>query len=163
MIIHFRNVETINLTGEALEWALAKALCPTSLSMAINPHSGLSFWSEAWLGNLQANRLLIAGQLQEHHRIDVYSWRAMSKDDQCEAGAQWSASYREGDAHQSWTYAYAPTPTEAIFKLMVTLKLGDKVEIPEVMLGAYQSNLTETNGDDCRESGVGQTKNGSAV
>ena len=158
-----KTMDSRQLKGDALDWALSKALCPEFMANAINPHSGLSFWSEAWLGNLPANRALIASQLQEHLTIAVFAWRPMGNEDKCPEGEGWQASHREDPLPGQWTYVTAPEPTTAIFRLVVAIKLGDKVEIPEMLIDWDQFKKAGSNGDDCRAGGMEQTNNGSAV
>ncbi|HHQ6628329.1 TPA: phage protein NinX family protein [Serratia fonticola] len=110
------KVKTSELTGQALDWAVAKAICPPSFADNINPASGLSFWSEGWLSNGGPSTdwgrcgPLIAEYI-EHMSI--------------QPGDTWMAV-----AFGHFTYYKGPTPQIAICRAVVAYKLGDEIELP---------------------------------
>ncbi len=95
------TIRTEELEGGALNWAVAKAACPPSFSQSVNPHSGLSFWSEGYLGRLTKDPMRAASELMVALSIGVNPWRSFNNEDKCEAGREWCAhaperKYTEG-------------------------------------------------------------------
>ncbi|OKP29775.1 DUF2591 family protein [Serratia fonticola] len=115
------KVKTSELTGQALDWAVAKAICPPSFADNINPVSGLSFWSEGWLSNGgTSNDWRRCGPLVADYQLHVlYSPRGLRPDE------PWFCH----DISESF-YGVGSVPQIAIFRAVVAAKLGDEIELP---------------------------------
>lgn len=134
------TMRTEELEGVALHWAVAKAVCPPSFSQSVNPHSGLSFWSEGYLGGLTKDPKLTAFELMVKFTIGVNPWRPYNEEESCEVGREWCAyapqrKHTEGSLTYVTTFdAYAENPVTAIFRTVVLLHQGQEIDIPDEML-----------------------------
>jgi len=139
-VMNLETISTEELEGDALHWAVAKAVCPPSFSQSVNPHSGLSFWSEGYLGALTKDPKLAAFELMARLSIGVNPWRSFNDEDKCEAGREWCAhAPQRKQAEGSLTYvttfdAYAENPATAIFRTVVLLLLDQEVQVPDYLL-----------------------------
>lgn len=130
------TIRTEELEGGALHWAVAKAVCPPSFSQSVNPHSGLSFWSEGYLGGLTKDPKLTAFELMARLSIGVNPWNGFSDEDKGETGREWCAyapekrDIQDGRTHITSFEALADNPATAIFRSTVILLLGRDIQVP---------------------------------
>ena len=140
------TIRTEELEGGALYWAVSKAVCPPSFSQSVNPHSGLSFWSEGYLGGLTKDPTRAASELMVTLSIGVNPWRSFNDEDKCEAGREWCANapqrqHSEGEFTYITTFdAYAENPVTAIFRSTVLFLLGQEVQVPADLLEVGDGN-----------------------
>jgi len=104
------KMKTINLTGDALDWAVDKSL---------NLNTPYNSWGQTGKVPLYSADWAQGGPIIEAWAIDVGTYR----------GA-WRAARHVGSAP---TYGYGPTPLIAAMRCYVASKLGDDVEIPEAL------------------------------
>lgn len=128
------TVRTEELEGDALHWAVSKAVCPPAFSQSVNPHSGLSFWSEGYLGGLTKDPRLTALELMERFHMSIAPWRRFSDEEKCEAGREWCANVPQRQHYITTFLAYAENPVTAIFRTVVLLLLDQEVEVPDNLL-----------------------------
>lgn len=134
--MNLATIRTEELEGGALHWAVAKAVCPPSFSQSVNPHSGLSFWSEGYLGALTKDPKLAAFELMARLTIGVNPWRSFNDEDTCEPGMEWCAcapqkrEIQDGRTHITSFEAFAENPVTAILRSIVMFLLGQEVHVP---------------------------------
>jgi len=139
-VMNLVTIRTEELEGRALHWAVAKAVCPPLFSQSVNPHSGLSFWSEGYLGGLTKDPTSVASELMVTLSIGVTPWRKFNDEEKCEAGREWCAhapqrKQTEGSLTYVTTFdAYAENPVTAIFRTVVLLLLDQEVQVPDDLL-----------------------------
>ncbi len=104
-------MKTNELTGAALDWAVAKCEGLEWLfeKFGIGSPPGASFSTDWSQGGPIIERENIG--LNAYHRGEGMAWRAVSFDDK--------------------NKAYGPTPLTAAMRCLVASKLGDEIEIPE--------------------------------
>ena len=112
------KIKTSELTGAALDWAVAK--CE-------EPVGGYKAWVQADMdkgivpAGVRANDWLTVGPIIERESIGIgRSWE----------GSEWLASAHDMDAPVS----YGPTPLVAAMRCHVASKLGDEVEVPDELI-----------------------------
>lgn len=112
-------IRTQDLTGSALDWAVAKAVCPESLKNSCNLN-GFPYWSEGWLWNgSPSTDWNQCGQLIDRHKVDMHF-----------AGYAWMAQ-AETLSKESHLACYGDTPLIAICRAIVACELGESVDIPD--------------------------------
>ena len=99
------KLKTSELTGAALDWAVAKCEVGDAINEIDDPH----FYSTDWA---------LAGPIIERERIATWG----------DGGLYW-------EAECGWAWAKGPTPLIAAMRCYATLKLGDEVEVPEELRG----------------------------
>jgi len=114
------KIKTAELTGKALDWALAKALKKTP---ALNFKRDVCV-SEimGWQPFSHTDPATCLG-LIERHMIDV-TYEPRHKD--C---PMWVARMPR------WGLNYGSTPAEAVARCVVQMQLGDEVEVPSELVG----------------------------
>lgn len=120
------KVKTADLEGKALDWAVAKAVCPQSFRDSCNS-DGLPYWSEGWLNNgSPSSDWAQCGPLIDEYGIGILGPEPDDESDAIAAGINWygdDGSYGEG-----------PTVQIAACRALVAHTFGDEVEVPEVLL-----------------------------
>ena len=99
------KLKTSELTGAALDWAVAKCEVGDAINEIDDPH----FYSTDWA---------LAGPIIERERI-----------------ATWGDGDLYWEAECGWAWAKGPTPLIAAMRCYATFKLGDEVEVPEELKG----------------------------
>jgi hypothetical protein len=100
------KLKTSELTGAALDWAVAKCELGEAINEVDDPH----FYSTDWA---------LAGPIIERDIAKVERF----------SDALWEATAYTKDAQD--IVQSGPTPLIAAMRCYVTLKLGDEVEVPE--------------------------------
>ena len=110
-------MKTSELTGAALDWAVAK--CDFEGAPPINIVCGVLYTLEGdgWQPSTNWEQ---GGPIIEKWMIDVVGYRS-----------GWRAARHCGLAP---TYGYGPTPLIAAMRCYVASKLGDEVEIPKELI-----------------------------
>ena len=98
------KLKTSDLTGSALDWAVAKA-----------------YGQEEAFGSFSTN-WLIGGPIIEREKIDVLYMGDSVTD------------YWRAEAVGGYTFAEGPTPLIAAMRCFVSSKLGDEIDVPEELL-----------------------------
>lgn len=113
-------MKTNDLTGAALDWAVAK--CE---GLKVRVMSGVCHDVE-----------LLGMQVDGDTRI-VYSndWALAGPIIQRERIATWGDGDLYWEAECGWAWGKGPTPLIAAMRCYVTFKLGDEVEVPEELKG----------------------------
>jgi hypothetical protein len=121
----FKNRKTSELTGAALDWAVAKCEGPNSVAACYYDEDDLPMCrDEAQHMEWQpSTNWAQGGPIIERERIDVNS-KINAGDDIDE----WRAVKGIGAKTKA---RYGPTPLIAAMRCYVASKLGDEVEIPE--------------------------------
>ena len=139
------KIKTAELTGAALDWAVAKCKGITSIDksggvwvpMPKEPHFNEEYspstnWSQG-------------GPIIEREEIELrpiyaegklFAWNAAGHDLEYDE----SGEYIDGSDHNS----YGPTPLIAAMRCYVASKLGDEVEMPDQLMGVNNANPTPT-------------------
>lgn len=118
------KVNTQTLTGQALDWAVAKAVGHTVHPVRLGGYSDptVTYLSSSTHDYFQpSTNWSQAGPLIEQHRISFDGSLAETEG--------WTACGENGNA-----YATGPTPLVAAMRSLVLAKLGNSVEIPEELL-----------------------------
>lgn len=115
-------MKTSELTGAALEWAVAK--CEGYTGIALQERTGAEWYSPStdWAQG---------GPIIEREKIKVFP----------NVGGTWSAQIRHTEAHPlvshpvlaGWTNSSGQTPLIAAMRCYVASKFGDDMEIPEAL------------------------------
>jgi hypothetical protein len=106
-------MKTSELTGAALDWAVAKCEGENRLFEAYEV--GRHYYSTDWSQG---------GPIIEREKIDIQCWSFHSM--------PWKASIEgDTDAGVALYEEYGPTPLIAAMRCYVASKLGDDVELPE--------------------------------
>jgi hypothetical protein len=106
------KMKTINLTGDALDWAVDKSL---------NLNTPYNSWGQTGKVPLYSDDWAQGGPIIEAWAIDVGTYR----------GA-WRAARHVGNAP---TYGYGPTPLIAAMRCYVASKLGNDIDVPTELKG----------------------------
>jgi hypothetical protein len=109
------KLKTSELTGAALDWAVAKCELGEAINEVDDPH----FYSTDWA---------LAGPIIEREGITICTEGE---------GESWSAYFRENlfDDEYEHEYQHGPTPLIAAMRCYVASQLGDEVEVPEELMG----------------------------
>lgn len=122
------KIKTTELTGKALDWAVALAVCPESFRDSVNA-DGLPYWSEGWLrgGSPTTNW----GQLGAYtNMISEVLGRGLGEGKGILV-CVWDNEKQEEGAGFDWDFQVA------LCRAIVDLYLGDEVDVPEVL---YDTN-----------------------
>ncbi|EAB7564158.1 DUF2591 domain-containing protein [Salmonella enterica subsp. enterica] len=118
------KVKTSELSGKALDWAVAWSVCPESFKDNVSEKTGLPYWADGWLSNgspstdWRRGGLLIENHIPTLQRdVDGYSEPEMPWYAEC--GVFWDIG---------------ETPLIASCRALVQAKLGDEVEIPDELM-----------------------------
>ena len=107
------KIKTSELTGAALDWAVAKC-------EGFKPHAAASL---AIMGDYSpSTNWAQGGPIIEREGIDLYF-------NVYGTPKQWKANYQKTQAMNDM--CFAPTPLEAAMRSYVSNKLGNEVEIPK--------------------------------
>ena len=118
------KIKTSELTGAALDWAVAKCEGVTEHSMG---HWKISILEACTAFQYSPSTdWAQGGPIIEREKIDIL-WQSES---QCFVGSM-ARSNKVGWRHLQ----YGPTPLIAAMRCLVASKLGDEVEIPDVLTG----------------------------
>jgi hypothetical protein len=110
-------MKTNELTGAALDWAVAKAemeLSEDGGQVHLTEHGVRWFEDTLNIAYAPSTDWAQGGPIIERERI-----------------ATWGDGDLYWEAECGWAWAKAPTPLIAAMRCYVTLKLGDEVEVPE--------------------------------
>ena len=116
------KIKTIELTGAALDWAVAKAECHESFAGSVNKQGGLPPWSEGWLSKGSPSQdWSIGGPLIEERRIGLSRF-----------GGKWQGVMGNVVNFRALVWSVdGPTPLVAAMRALVASKLGDEIEVPD--------------------------------
>lgn len=108
-------MKTSELTGAALDWAVAKAL-----NLNEEDHVEIdNLYGPVWRGPEYSTDWAVAGPIIEREGIAV--WKPFDK-----SRGEWKAHYSLTQCEQT-----GPTPLIAAMRCFVANRLGDEVEVPE--------------------------------
>ena len=132
------KVNISELSGRALDWAVAKAVGATSLRF----DTVASWWftlygedrvlSTGWSDKQNYAPSFLwsqAGPIIERERIHLLCHYSVVYGD----GARWRAAMG-GDVDYPWSCELGPTPLIAAMRCYVASKLGEEVDVPEELL-----------------------------
>ena len=109
-------MKTNELTGAALDWAVARCECGEAwCSEDVDPH----FYSTDWAQG---------GPIIEREWLQLTPWPNESDED-----VRWHCVQHDAPTQ---CHAFGPTPLIAAMRCYVASKLGDEVEIPDELKGA---------------------------
>lgn len=115
------KIKTADLTGPALDWAVAKAK-----GFNVEP------WFKEKRGWLRDNRFSkdwsLAGPIIERQEI------GLRRNAPCSQGREWEASPSITAKGAGGKWGYGPTPLIAAMRALVASKLGDEVDIPDELV-----------------------------
>lgn len=123
------KLKTQDLTGPALDWAVAKAGGAKNIAVFLDGHSrlGMYNYSTNWAQG---------GPIIERERIGI--WDSADESHQGEFAAatrEWmSMDVESAEFLNSPMPYHGPTPLIAAMRCYVASKLGDEVEIPEELV-----------------------------
>ena len=116
-------MKTSELQGAALDWAVHIAQGLSEEDFVIVD----SLYGPQWRGPEYSTSWQEGGPIIERERIDVLGMVNGEK-------GPWTACVRKWDAPQPWRHiAEGPTPLVAAMRCYVTSKLGNDVNVPEVL------------------------------
>ncbi len=107
------KIKTSELTGPALDWAVAKCIWPDDIGNTVPFHHDGSDYAPA--------------RKWAHGGPIVEKWVS----DLCQRG-EWYAQIQLNDVPE-YAEASGPTPLVAAMRCFVASKLGDEVEVPEAL------------------------------
>ena len=112
------KVQTKDLTGPALDWAVAKCEDQQGKPLDWVPPPYSTDWAQG-------------GPIIEREKIDLFTEKQTYPESWCASVAR----YQNGHRLVGWRlHQYGPTPLIAAMRCFVASKLGDNVEIPEELL-----------------------------
>ena len=115
------QLRTQNLTGKALDWAVAKAICPESFASSRN-ELGLPYWSEGWLRNgSPSTDWAQAGPLIDQYEITFKQY---------DRGSYVAEALHESKAHIGTGNGHLIAACRAI----VAAELGEYVYVPDELV-----------------------------
>ena len=126
------KVKTSDLTGAALDWAVAKAEY-TDRRVELNPHGGVRVengpgsgdsYGVGWFDFRASTDWAQGGPIIDREKLDLYH----STDKSNWASAIWSDIPGGGQLHHKQR---GPTALIAAMRCFVASKLGDEVDVPE--------------------------------
>ena len=141
------KVKTSELTGIALDWAVAAAngyrrCMPADLT--IDALSDLIYETEGWADENGFDRwsaIIIDGRLWQPSTDWSQGGPIIEREEigtrrnaPCSKGREWEAGPSITAKGAGGKYGYGPTPLIAAMRCYVASKLGDEVEIPEELL-----------------------------
>jgi len=119
------KIKTSELTGAALDWAVAKCQPDDTLSVYFDEDTGEPLCHDDWPDNYQefkpSTDWAQGGPIIEREGINIVTLDS-------ETGPYWQAYMPYG---MSDDFAEGTTPLIAAMRCYVASKLGDEVEIPE--------------------------------
>lgn len=111
-------MKTADLTGPALDWAVAKCMWPDAVGNTIPWHKDGSDYSPT-------TNWAHGGPIIERERIGLDFY----EDGSHENGGAWGAATHGGTIH-----VLGPTPLIAAMRCYVASKLGDEIDVPKELL-----------------------------
>jgi len=108
------KIKTPELTGPALNWAVAK--CEDKEHLFAGHEVGRLHYTSNWAEG---------GPIIEREEIGI------KRNAPCSDGRQWEASGSITAKGAGYHFAYGPTPLIAAMRCYVASKLGDTVDIPD--------------------------------
>ncbi len=112
-------MKTNELTGLALDWAVAKCELPDGWPSAEIVLGDATDYSTNWAQG---------GPLIEREEIGI------KRNSPCSDGRQWEASPSITAKGAGGKWGYGPTPLIAAMRCYVASKLGDDIDIPEELI-----------------------------
>ena len=128
------KIKTADLTGPALDWAVAKSegLNPNSDPKVRRQYVGYSGFAEAngfgYATKHYSTDWSQGGPIVEREEI------GLRRNAPCSRGREWEASPSITAKGAGGKWGYGPTPLIAAMRCVVATNLGDEVEIPEELL-----------------------------
>ena len=122
------KIKTSELSGKALDWALAKAIFPESFAGRCNKQ-GLPYWAAGWLRSGSPS----TDWAQLGPLIDQYKISMMPRPVLDLSNAYWWAQVGPERPENS-TLNHGETALIAACRAIVAAELGDEVEIPEELV-----------------------------
>lgn len=112
------KIKTAELTGAALDWAVAKSSGQQGRMAALE--AGVRFWSPSsdWADG---------GPIIERERIATSFCQAPNT----LGGDCWIATYPAWPVRENTVWAEGPTPLIAAMRCFVATKFGDEVDVPD--------------------------------
>lgn len=125
-------MKTTELSGAALDWAVAKAEGFFNIGMASVGRNGVTdvFYFDKWEPSTIWEQ---AGVIVEREKLGVWWATHVVDDDGVEYGNHWycETGCTDDNPNDSYHIATGATPLEAAMRCYVMTKLGYEVEIPE--------------------------------
>jgi hypothetical protein len=121
-------MKTNELTGPALDWAVAKC---EGRDNDCEMHAGNVLYGRVTSGFIQykpSTDWAQGGPIVEREEIGI------KRNAPCSDGRQWEASPSITAKGAGGKFGYGPTPLIAAMRCYVASKLGDEVEIPEELM-----------------------------
>ena len=113
-----KNIKTAELTGPALDWAVAKA--SGYYMPPMDEHK------DAWFASRRfSTDWFQGGSIIEREEIGI------RRNAPCSTGREWEASGSITAKGAGYRWGYGPTPLIAAMRCFVASKLGDEVDVPE--------------------------------
>ena len=125
-----KTVNTKDLEGAALDWAVALAVCPDSFRTDRLDSNGLPPWSTGWLRNgTPSENWSMVGPLIERYNIHLECGPL----DKVGAQVSWEATVMDFET-MNCDSAEGDTPLVAVCRAVVCGLIGDTVDVPESLL-----------------------------
>jgi len=132
------NMKTIELTGLALDWAVAKCEGYTGLHKIAGrrPHEPqLGIWPpRKEYGVMDLWELSYSTDWAQGGPIIEREEIGIKRNSPCSDGRQWEASPSITAKGAGGKWGYGPTPLVAAMRCYVASKLGDDIDIPEELV-----------------------------
>jgi hypothetical protein len=113
------KIKTTELTGTALDWAVAHALGKATAWMTDHKHGYVNSASTDWSQG---------GPIIEREKLSISAWGT----DQYRAQSYWNEGYNTF-VHVPMFEQYGPTPLIAAMRCFVISRLGDEVSLEELL------------------------------
>ena len=119
------KIKTAELTGAALDWAVAE--CEGNVRLQYDSREGLIISNIlGWIPYRPSVAWVQGGPIIEREEIQTYVANAVD--------GKWCAKPRDREYWDFDGAAYGPTPLIAAMRCYVASKLGDEVDVPEELL-----------------------------
>ncbi len=128
------KIKTNELTGLALDWAVAKCegRCTDMLPIDDDQPYGESFWVlEGNTDYMYSTRWNAGGPIIDRmklNRLTTNTWGGYT------ASVKVTLINTDDDEYMVWTHGSGPTPLIAAMRCYVASKLGDEVDVPEELV-----------------------------
>jgi len=122
-------VKTSELTGAALDWAVAKCEPDDTLDIYFDESTGEPLCHDDWPNNQEykpSTDWAQGGPIIEREWIEVVPWPNESNENE-----RWQATQHD---LPSRVYCSGPTPLIAAMRCYCASKLGDEVEVPKELV-----------------------------
>jgi hypothetical protein len=129
------KIQTCELTGEALDWAVDVALGNTPIVVPFKNSLGCAIYKSVWAQREGIRSYYSTNWSQGGPIIEREEMWVRRRDPRLYfKGEEWEARVKNAAKGAGYKRAKGPTPLVAAMRAFVASKLGDEVEMPDELL-----------------------------